>query len=194
MIQRKTKKNYSYQIFLSRNKLFFYIILLLFVNVSFYFCKLSKRNLLFNFSKITLKTNAIGNIKILSDEFFENYKPCSVYINDSPHDINNEYYFNYSQSIVIIISWNINIISTKDMFWDCNNIIEIDLSNFDSSQVTEMEGMFFLCKNLIFLNITNFNTSQVKNMYSLFKGCSSLISLNLSNFDTSKVNSMIEMF
>ena len=194
MIQKITKKNYSYQISLSRNKLLLYITLLLFVSVSFYFCQFSKRNLLFNFSKITLKTNGIGNIKILSNEFFENYKPCSVYINDSPQDINNEYFFNYSQSIIIIISWNVSIISTKNMFLDCHNIIEIDLSNFDSSQIIDMEGMFYLCNNLISLNITNFNTSQVKYMHYLFHGCSSLISLNLSNFDTSKVNRMEGMF
>ena len=40
------------------------------------------------------------------------------------------------------------------------------------------------------LNLSNLNTSQVTNMDDMFNYCSSQISLNLSNFDTSQVTSM----
>ena len=54
--------------------------------------------------------------------------------------------------------------------------------------------MFYDCNLLISLNLSNFITNKVKNMSSMFKGCSSLANLNLSNFKVSKVNVMWEMF
>ena len=46
-----------------------------------------------------------------------------------------------------------------------------------------MEGMFFFCKSLIKLEISNFNTKKVKNMDSMFFSCASLKDLDISNFD-----------
>ena len=45
------------------------------------------------------------------------------------------------------------------MFTDLNNIIEIDLSQFDFSHITTMKNMFNGCtslKNIIFGNIINY--------------------------------------
>ena len=46
--------------------------------------------------------------------------------------------------------------------------------------------MFSNCNSLVSLNLSNFNTQNVKDMRSLFFGCNSLISLHLSNFNTQK--------
>ena len=74
------------------------------------------------------------------------------------------------------------------------NILELDLSNFDTSQVTNMGCMFYGMSSLTSLNLSNFDTSKVTNMSDMFYGMSSLTSLNLSNFDTSKVTNMYAMF
>ena len=74
------------------------------------------------------------------------------------------------------------------------NILEIDLSNFDTSQVTNMRFMFFHASNLTSLNLSNFDTSSVTDMQYMFSYASNLTSLNLSNFDTSKVTNMRYMF
>ena len=57
-----------------------------------------------------------------------------------------------------------------------------------------MSGMFSNCSSLISLDLSNFNTINVTNMYSMISQCFSLISLNLSNFDTNNVIDMKEMF
>ena len=44
--------------------------------------------------------------------------------------------------------------------------------------------MFFECLNLEKLDISNFNTNNVKDMNRLFSGCKSLKELNISNFNT----------
>ena len=73
------------------------------------------------------------------------------------------------------------------------DILDIDLSNFDTSQVTDMSYMFFYMSNLTVLNLSNFNTSNVTNMSYVFYSMT-LTTLNLSNFDTSKVTDMKYMF
>ncbi len=57
-----------------------------------------------------------------------------------------------------------------------------------------MSYMFYKCSSLTSLNLSNFNTNKVNNMNYMFHNCSSLTSLNLSNFNTNNVNNMNEMF
>ena len=74
------------------------------------------------------------------------------------------------------------------------NILELDLSNFDTSKVANMSHMFNGMRNLTTLNLSNFNTSNVTNMGGMFFSMTNLTTLNLSNFDTSKVTNMGSMF
>lgn len=54
--------------------------------------------------------------------------------------------------------------------------------------------MFRNCTILENLNLSNFNTSKVTNMNSMFLGCNNLTTLDLSSFDTSNVTKMDYMF
>ena len=82
----------------------------------------------------------------------------------------------------------------QQMFYNCPSLTSLDLSNFNTTNVTNMQFMFYVCRNLISLNVSNFNTTNVTDMRNMFSGCSSLTSLNLSNFNTSNVTNMIYMF
>ena len=77
---------------------------------------------------------------------------------------------------------------------EIRNILEIDLSGFDTSKVTNMQAMFYGMSKLTILNLSNFDTSQVTNMYGMFRDMFNLTTLNLSNFDTSKVKDMGYIF
>ena len=90
---------------------------------------------------------------------------------------------------------------SSELFRGYINLTHLDLSKFDTSNVTDMSGMFSGCKGLKELNLSNFNTSKVTNMSSMFGGyywdggsCESLISLDLSSFNTSNVTDMSAMF
>ena len=74
------------------------------------------------------------------------------------------------------------------------NIIELDLSSFDTTKVTNASHMFDGVSSLTTLNLSNFNTSKVMNMGYMFSGMRNLTTLNLSSFDTSKVTNMDGMF
>ena len=77
----------------------------------------------------------------------------------------------------------------------CNNsqIKEIDFENFDTSNITSMNG-FFIFSPITSLNLSYLNTSKVIDMASMFHGCSSLTKLDLSTLDTSSVTRMEAMF
>ena len=80
------------------------------------------------------------------------------------------------------------------LFSGCNSLTSLDLSNFNTSNVTNMQFMFYACENLTSLDLSNFNTGSVTNMKGMFYYCSSLMSLDLSNFNTNSITSMYCMF
>ena len=69
------------------------------------------------------------------------------------------------------------------MFKNCINLESLDLSSFNTNNVTDMTEMFSGCSSLKNLKFSDsFNTSNVQNMSKMFQNCSSLEYLNL-NFD-----------
>ena len=66
------------------------------------------------------------------------------------------------------------------MFYRCLGLTSLDLSNFDTSNVTDMYYMFFMCSNLTSLDLSNFNTSKVIDMDHMFSDCSALQTLDYS--------------
>jgi len=82
----------------------------------------------------------------------------------------------------------------SNMFEHCISLKTLDLSNFDSSKVSNMISTFLDCWSLISLNLNGFNTSSVIYFTQTFYNCSSLTSLDLSSFDTSQAVLMNLMF
>ena len=83
---------------------------------------------------------------------------------------------------------------SNNMFYFLPDLISLDLSSFDTSQVTDMRYMFSELSMLADLNLSNFNTSKVTNMEGMFSDMSKLTSLDLSSFDTAHVINMCLMF
>lgn len=81
------------------------------------------------------------------------------------------------------------------MFYECQNLKNLNLSNFNTKNVTNMEYMFTNCTQLKTLTLTDkFNTQKVTSMRAMFSNCANIISLNLSGFDTKEVTDMRHMF
>ena len=87
-----------------------------------------------------------------------------------------------------------NVTSMSGMFSNCSSLESLDLSSFDTSNVTSLAGMFYYCTKLKQLDLSNFDTSKVTTMKSTFNNCNSLEQLDISNFDTSNVTDMSYMF
>ena len=87
-----------------------------------------------------------------------------------------------------------SVINMDFMFALCSKLNSLDLISFDTSKVKTMDCIFDQCRNLNFLDLSHFDTSKVTNMHHMFFYCSNIRSINLNHFDTSKVTIMTGMF
>ena len=87
-----------------------------------------------------------------------------------------------------------NINSAEDMFNDCENLTELDLSNLDTSNIKNMSNMCRGCIRAIEIDLRNCDTSNVQNMSYAFDSCIVLAKLNISNFTFDNVNLSTNMF
>ena len=123
----------------------------------------------------------------------------SIHINNiKMEDLNREYDIyasDYEDLICDIVIELKKPINCCRLFFNCDDIITIDLSKFDTSKVTDMSGMFSRCSKLTSIEFSdNFDTSKVTDMNNMFYYCSGLTELDLSSFDTSNVINMSSMF
>ena len=90
---------------------------------------------------------------------------------------------------------DINFNKLDYLFSGISNIIEVDLSQFDTKKITSIQGLFKNCESLKSINLNGkFNTYNINNMNEIFSGCNSLKYLDLSKLDTSNTKSMKNMF
>ena len=124
--------------------------------------------------------------KVVFDASFANARPTSCY-----------YWFcNCSKLTDIEGIENLNtenVTNMRGMFFNCPNLSSLDLTNFSTGNVTDMNAMFGYCQ-LSSLDLTSFNTANVTNMYMMFISCQNLSSLDLTSFNTANVTEMNFMF
>ena len=52
----------------------------------------------------------------------------------------------------------------NELFYNCENLKQIDLSYFDTRNVINMSGIFYGCKNLEYIDLKTFYTNKVTNL------------------------------
>ena len=81
-----------------------------------------------------------------------------------------------------------------EMFMGCR-MTSLDLSGFDTQNVTNMASMFYHADNLTSLDLSSFHTtSQLTDTSNMFYSCDALTSLDLSNFTISNTTNTVNMF
>ena len=198
----KTSNNFLFKYFfnISFIKYINFIFLLFIPILRVYKINLYKFNFVSNSEYIILKINKGGYQNILGAD---NYITCpdAIYLNDGETNIKNSgncriININSNQIMIntIKLVWNSKLSYIQGLFENLNNIIEIDISNFDSSLAKYMNMMFYGCSSLTSINFGNFITSSMVDMRGMFYMCTSLQNLDLSSFDTSKVTNMTYLF
>ena len=104
--------------------------------------------------------------------------------------------FNFSDigEHTVEINLNKNISSLYMFFKNCDSLISVDFSYFNSENINNLGELFSGCSSLSSINFTNFNTSKVYNMSYMFSNCNKLTSIDLDMFDTFKTLDMSGMF
>jgi|GEM_PF-2075031 len=79
-------------------------------------------------------------------------------------------------------------------FFECNNLLSVNLSRLDTSKTTSLGYTFSRCKSLTEIDLSTLDTSSVGSFADVFQDCSSLRSVNLTGWDTSNGNNFRQMF
>ena len=79
--------------------------------------------------------------------------------------------------------------SLHGIFSGCHSLTSLDVSNFDTSNVTDMSYAFYT-NNLIELDLSDWDTSNVTNMNHILYSCQNLKTLNISNWNLDNVDNM----
>lgn len=136
--------------------------------------------------------NNIRHISIAT-ELSQEFNPVEVNNDSSEHKIytwfNDQTIYLYTPAKKIYLDPD-----SSSMFYELESVLDIDLSMFDTSMVTNMKDMFWCCKSITNLDLSKFDTSNVTDMFNMFSSCYRLKSLDLSNFNTSNVTTMGCMF
>ena len=123
-----------------------------------------------------------------------NYAPANN--NDYPY--NNTYWagkpttFTYVPYVGIIVENGDKITNGNQMFYTNSNFNDPDISLWDMSNLTNMDGMFWGATNFN-QNISSWNTSNVTIMQKAFYQCTNF-NQNLSSWNTGSVTNMYGMF
>ena len=102
-------------------------------------------------------------------------------------------FYGYQGSELDVSSWNTdNVTNMECMFSNCYNLISLDLSNFNTNNVTNMNSMFDGCINLERLDLSNFIINS--SLYSMLVGCDKLQELRLNNCDSKTISKIINAY
>lgn len=82
----------------------------------------------------------------------------------------------------------------SSMFRDCSSLLSIDVNNWNTQTLTSTANMFENCASLQRLDLSNWDTQALTSTYVMFAGCTALQSLDLSNWNTKALASMRAMF
>lgn len=100
----------------------------------------------------------------------------------------------YSRSIDIS-NWDTsNVTDMSSMFSYLYYTKDLNLGNMNTSKVTNMASMFSWSRNIVDLDLSSFNTINVTNMFWMFAAAENISYINLASFDTSNVETMEGMF
>lgn len=94
-----------------------------------------------------------------------------------------------------VSNWNTsNVTNMANTFQYATGLQTADVSNWNTSKVTNMSGMFQDCRVLNPIDVSKWDTSKVTNMNSMFTSCRAVTTLDVSNWDVSHVSDMWGMF
>ena len=112
-------------------------------------------------SEIHLVIQGSGQQKLL-DDLYSGVEPSEVLVNGVKDDSCSKTCNLVGDRNNITLKFNTQIESCRSMFSGLGNIIEIDLSNFDASNVKDMRFMFDGCSKLEKIEFGNINTSSLE--------------------------------
>lgn len=90
-----------------------------------------------------------------------------------------------------VANWQMNnVICLSNMFYGCHSLSLLDVSNWNTDNFSDLSGTFGSCDKLTYLNVENWNVYNVLDISSLFYCCYNLTNLNLFNWNFKQLQKM----
>ena len=106
-----------------------------------------------------------------------------------------QYAFSHCSGLTSIALGNSVSSIGRGLFFGCSNLTTVDLSEVNTSNVTDMGNMFCGCELLTTLDLRSFNTARVTYMDGMFKNCYNLTTILVGDgWNTSAVTESTDMF
>ena len=188
--------NYKYKFLYKTSTMiyiYFFIIFIFQINCN------ENRKLQTTGSELTIKINGVG-IQPIIYKNFNGGLPNKVFCNGLEVETIEGYQINIPTNLSTVkLVWNTKLNTCFNMFVFLDNIIEVDLSNFELNSAYSsgyvMGGMFSYCKNLEKVTMSNkIDTTKIINVVAMFDHSTSLTSVDMSNFRVSLITSTEKMF
>ena len=85
--------------------------------------------------------------------------------------------------------------NSEYLFHDFKALETIDVSDFDTSNVTTLKAAFRYCNSLTeIIGLETWNVKSVTSFESMFNECENLTTIDLSGWDVSNIETMLDMF
>lgn len=81
-----------------------------------------------------------------------------------------------------------------EMFTECSSLQSLDVSNWNTQALANGTHMFSWCQSLKSIDVSNWNTQALMNGNYMFRYCSSLQKIDFRKANFNKVSSALEMF
>ena len=121
------------------------------------------------------KEIGIKDYKLETNDNEINNMNCELFLNNKKIDFCLKYIFKKEGKYKLKIIFKKLLKNISFMFNNCSSLTSLNLSNFNTNNVTNMCAMFQSCSSLNSLNISNFNTNNIINLnymfYNLHKDC-----------------------
>jgi len=154
-----------------------------------------------NLTNITFNNNFdTSHVKNFSIMFYKDYRlkeiDVSSFNTENATTLNSLFHDCTSlEKINGLNSFNTKNVNDFGFMFKLNKISEIDVSNFDTSNVVSTSHMFSDCTNLITLNLSNFDTKNTFRTDGMFENCTNLKTIYTSDkFVTTNVYNSTNMF
>ena len=118
-----------------------------------------------NLNKFTFNLKIKNGKTLKKDENFENF--------DNPNLQSGDY--------ILTLFYKGLLKDMNNLFENCSNITEIDLSNFNTYKVKQMNETFKNCSNLTKIIFSNYKTYNIEEMENTFSNCEKLKIINILN-------------
>ena len=146
-----------------------------------------------------IKVETREQLQLIIEERYNNNKSFVDLIDLDISELDDLSYIFYglNMEVVDISGWDTsNVITMTCMFNRCKKLKKIiGIENLDVSKLEDANSMFYMCENLVELDLTNWNPKLLQKTRYMFDDCSNLkIIKNIENWQLQNIKNVSYMF